>query len=415
MNIHIVCIGTELLIGHTLNTNLAFLGSSLEALGFVVAQETCVPDFPAVMRDTFQRELAAADVVITVGGLGPTSDDLTRGVAAEVLGAELEFHQHIHDRIADFLTCRGVTLRRDALLVQSMVPRGATVLPNENGTAPGLWCPAGDKLMILLPGPPRELQPMFTDHVLPRLVSRGAPRVSRRSLTVSGVPESIVEERVKKILRNCSTVEPAYCARPSTVDIRLTATPAETAFLDHMAALVVEEFKREIIPPEDGDVVGSIARLLTERHWTLAVAESCTGGLLGAELTARPGSSQWFSGGFITYSNALKTACLDVPAETLTTYGAVSEATALAMVDGLLAKSGADWGIAVTGIAGPGGGTPEKPVGRVYIAIAGPGYRRVFEQTYPGNRENVRLRARATAFSECRDMLLEASDHIPDV
>lgn len=409
MDIHVVCIGTELLIGHTLNTNLAFLGASLEEHGFVVAKETCIPDTPAVMRDVFQREMAAADVVITVGGLGPTSDDLTRNVAAEALGAELEFHQDIYDGIADFLGKRRVKLRTDALMVQSMVPRGATPLPNLNGTAPGLWCPVGGKVMVLLPGPPRELQPMFTDYVLPRLLAQGTPRVTRRSLTVSGIPESIAEERVKKILCDFPTVEPAYCARPSMVDIRLTALPAEITALEQTIVLITEEFKREIIAPEDGDIVGSIARLLTERDWTLAVAESCTGGLLGAELTARPGSSNWFSGGFITYSNGFKTACLGVSPETLTKYGAVSEATALEMVDGLLAKTGVDCGIAVTGIAGPGGGTPEKPVGRVYIAIAVPHHRQVFEQTYPGTRENVRLRARATAFSELRNMLLTSS------
>ena len=406
MEIHVICIGTELLIGHTLNTNLAFLGSALEKHGFVIAKEICVPDTPAVMRDVFQKEMAEADVVITVGGLGPTADDLTRDAAAAALGRELEFHQNIYDRIADFLGKRGVKLRPDALRTQSMVPRESIPLVNFNGTAPGLWCPVENKVMVLLPGPPGELQPMFTDQVLPRLLSRGTPRIIRRSLTVSGVPESLVEDQVKKILGDFPAVEPAYCARPAMVDIRLTAGPAERAALTEAAAAIAEVFKRQLIPPEDGDSVGAIARLLIGRGWTLAVAESCTGGLLGAELTARPGSSNWFSGGFITYSNALKISCLGVSPDTLSTQGAVSEATAMEMVDGLLTATGAECGIAVTGVAGPGGGTPEKPVGRVYIAIAVPGHRRVLEQTFPGNRENVRLRARATAFCELRNMLM---------
>lgn len=397
MEIRIVCVGTELLIGHTLNSNLAFLGGALEAQGYAVARETCIPDDPAVMRGVFARELAESDLLILVGGLGPTRDDLTRQVAGDVLGAGLEFHQEIFDGIADFLTRRGVALRPEAIRIQSMVPAGATPLPNGNGTAPGLWCPVRSKAMVLLPGPPRELRPMFIGQVLPRLPELGGPEVSRLSLSVCGVPESLVEERVDRVLAAFPAVAPAYCARPSFVDVRLTGRRGGEAELEQALASLRREFRQEALDEGCGDIVRAIGDLLVRRGWRLATAESCTGGGLGAALTACPGASDWFSGGIVAYSNACKETLLGVAAGTLRSCGAVSGQTAREMVSGLADRLGAECGVAITGIAGPGGGTPEKPVGLVYIAVAVPGKVTVHRQVYPGDREAVRERAIASA------------------
>ncbi len=408
MDISIVCIGTELLIGHTLNTNLAFVGAALEAEGYVVAREICIPDQPAVMRDTLRRELEQADLVITVGGLGPTRDDLTRSVAAELLGLELRFDPQVHRQIVDFLSRRGVALRDEPIRRQAMVPLGATVLANRNGTAPGLWCPFAGKALVLLPGPPRELQPMFTDELLPRLRTMGPPEVCRRSLQVCGVPESLVEEQVDELLLSFPGLEPAYCARPSFVDVRLSGRPGQATELAAAVEALRAAFGAAALPAEQTDIVAAIGCLLLERGWKMATAESCTGGGLAAELTERPGASAWFAGAVVAYANEWKTLNLGVAEETLARHGAVSEETAREMALGLLARAGVQVGVSLTGIAGPEGGTPGKPVGLVYIGVAVPGGCRVHGRQFPGNRGNVRERAVSTALVLLRQALLEA-------
>lgn len=406
MDIRVVCIGTELLIGHTVNTNLAFIGGVLEAEGYEISREICIPDEPAVMREVFHSQLTASDVLITVGGLGPTRDDITRDAAVEAMGSEMVFDRDVYDHIARFLTCRGVRLRPEALRVQSMVPVGATPLVNLNGTAPGLWCPVDNRVMVLLPGPPRELQPIFTDCVMPRIKQLSRPHVSRRVIKICGVPESIVEERVEKVLDSFRGIEPAYCARPSFVDVRLTCLSGDAGALEPAVSALHREFSREALAESEDDILHSLSTLLRSRNWRLAVAESCTGGAIGAEITSMPGSSDWFVGGFITYSNELKEELLGVRASTLAADGAVSEQTAREMVQGLIDRTGAQCGIAVTGIAGPSGGSDEKPVGLVYIAIAVGKRVVVYRKIYPGNRQTVRDRAKATALVELRTAIL---------
>lgn len=409
MRIHVITIGTEILTGHTTNTNLAFVGDQLSAQGYQVAKEVCVADTPAAIRRAVRQALREADLVITMGGLGPTRDDITRDVVAEVLAKPLKLDRDTLENIQRYVGRRGIAVDASVLETQAMVPEGATALRNDNGTAPGLWCSTGDKVVVLLPGPPRELQPMFARQVLPRIRQRAAPDTVRTMVRTCGVPESVAAAKLDTFMADYPDIDVAYCARPAEVDIRLSAATNHAEILEQAEQRIRNEFGEAALQADEMDVVDGIGRLLSNLGWRVATAESCTGGGIGATITERPGASEYFAGAVVCYSNDWKRRFLKVSDAALEQYGAVSRQVACEMVQGLLAVAGTEAGIAVTGIAGPGGGTPEKPVGLVFVATAVQDCVRVERFVFPGSRANVRRRTTAMALNQLRLHLLQAA------
>jgi len=384
MTVEIINTGAELLLGRTLNRHQQWLCRRLSDLGHEVTRQVTVADDGPVICDAVRESLSRADVVITTGGLGPTSDDLTRENIAGLLGRSLREDPAVIQRIEAIFRQRNRPLPARARR-QALVPEGAGVLTNPVGTAPGLAMdlepnphrPGGQRsLLIMLPGPPRELHPMFDASVVP-LLSRsfGSPEpFVCQVLRTTGVPESMVEERLQAPLQACveKGLEVGYCARPQEVDVRLAARGAQARETVSAAAGIVRNIlAASIYSLEEEELEEVVVRLLAEQRQTLAVAESCTGGLIAHRITNVPGASNVLLAGLVTYANQAKEQLLGVSAELLQRHGAVSAPVARAMAEGVRRSTGATIGIAVTGIAGPGGGTPEKPVGTVYLCITG--------------------------------------------
>jgi nicotinamide-nucleotide amidase len=410
MQIWVICVGDEILRGHTLNTNLAFIGDTLAREGYSITRECTIPDEENIIAATLTESLNSADLVITTGGLGPTTDDITRTVAAGVLERPLQFDPDILAGINAFLRSRNVSVPADALRRQAMVPTGTDTLTNANGTAPGLWCQLDKRALLMLPGPPRELEPMFRTHALPRIRQAWPAHLATRTCEVCGLAESVVAERVEPVLEAFPEVRPAYCARPGQLTLTLTAHTSQREELERAFAEVHPPLGTHVLPADCKTVGAAVGKLLMARSWNLATAESCTGGAIAKAITDVPGASAFFCGSFVTYANAWKEACLGVRPKTLAAHGAVSRETAEEMLDGLLARDGVDAGIVVTGIAGPTGGTPDKPVGLVFVGTGFRTVRRVERCVFPGNRESVRLRTVAVALNQLRQSLLAVGD-----
>ncbi len=373
------------MLGRVLNTHQQWLCRQLADLGYVVARQIAVPDTAQDIEQAVREALARADLVITTGGLGPTSDDLTRDLVAQMLGKKLWEDAAVLAHIKQFFDIRKRAMP-ERTGVQALVPEGATVLPNPHGTAPGLAIEVrpnpfrtGGKSswLIMLPGPPRELRPMFTDTVAP-LIRRVLPLERAfvcRTLRTTGMGESIVQERIGAPLQTLidAGLELGYCARPGEVDVRLAAHGAEAEHAVREAEqIVTDRLGLHIFGRENEELETVVVRLLTERKQTLALAESCTGGCIANWLTNVPGASAVLLAGLVTYSNETKQKFLGVHAETLAQHGAVSEPVAREMAEGARRETGADYALSVTGIAGPTGGTPDKPVGTVFIGLASP-------------------------------------------
>jgi nicotinamide-nucleotide amidase len=386
LNIELINTGTELMLGFVTNTNQQWLCRELSRRGFLVTRQVAVADRASAIREAVREALRRAELVICTGGLGPTSDDLTRECLAELLGRPLREDPAVLAAIERFFRGRNRPMPARTR-VQALVPEGALVLPNGNGTAPGLALEVaadqcgrdgGPGLLVMLPGPPRELEPMFLNE-LASLLQKRFPRpmaFACRTLKSTGLGESAVEERIAGPLRQLvdAGLEVGYCARFGEVDVRLAAQGAGASDLVGEAETAVRGLIGEFIYGCDADELNAVVvRELTVRRQTIALAESCTGGYIAHRLTNVPGASAMFPGGFITYSNEAKESCLGVPAATLATHGAVSEATARAMAEGALERLKTTYALAVTGIAGPTGGSAEKPVGTVYMALAGGG------------------------------------------
>ena len=399
MNIELLNTGSELMLGRVLNTHQQWLCRRLADLGYVVTRQMAVPDAARDIQSAVREALTRADLVVVTGGLGPTSDDVTRDLIAQLLGKKLRLDEAVLEHIKKRFAARKVAMPK-INEVQAMVPEGALVLANPNGTAPGLamkiarssWeleigasdspsaiChppSASPQWLVMLPGPPRELRPMFDDVVVPlfrREFPLAAPFVCR-TLRTSGIAESLVQEKIHEPLaaRVAAGLEVGYCARVGQVDVRLSAHGAEAEkMVDDAAAMVRKIFFAQIYGVDDEEMETVVVRLLIEKKKTLALAESCTGGCLAHRITNVPGASSVFLGGWVVYSNESKQKFLGVRAATLAAQGAVSEAVAREMAEGARLQLGADYAIAVTGIAGPGGGIPEKPVGTVFMALAG--------------------------------------------
>jgi nicotinamide-nucleotide amidase len=407
----IVAVGSELLTPYKSDSNSLYLTSELNGIGIDVREKVIVGDDENDLTVAFQEALARVDLVVLTGGLGPTADDLTREVVAHVLSLPLDEDAAILASLRDRFARRGLTMpeinRR-----QAQVPRGATALANAHGTAPGLWIPVRDKVVVLLPGPPRELKGIFETYVLPRLAERTASRrLRRRVIKMTGRPESHVEEIAQPLYSKMAQwripVRTTILAAPGQIELHLTAEGADVEGVDRTLEEAVQTLAAALGPivfSTDGrslqEVVGELLRL---RGAWIAVAESCTGGLVESRLTDVPGSSEWFVGGVVAYSNAVKVEQLGVPPDVIERHGAVSEQVASAMADGVREKLHAHIGVGVTGVAGPGGGTEAKPVGTVAIAVTGEPPR-TFK--FLGDRSMVRLQATQAALEMVRRLLL---------
>jgi nicotinamide-nucleotide amidase len=411
VRVEVINTGTELMLGHVLNKHLASLADALFPLGLRIQRQVTVPDGDPI-RQALSETFGRADVVLVTGGLGPTTDDVTRDITAELLGLRLqhdeEVMRHIHERFA-----RRNLPMTDRVKLQALRPPEATVLHNAFGTAPGLHFPPvplpgrADRSpnIFLLPGPPRELLPMVANGLVPILKSLlpEAAALEMRSFRVTGLGESMVEDRVGEDLIAMG-LEVGYCARPGEVDLRLIGA-AET--LDRAATLVQERLGASIFTQDLRELEEVVVQMLTAKGMTLAVAESCTGGAIAHRLTNVPGASRVFLAGFVTYANEAKTSALGVPAELITEHGAVSAPVARAMAEGAIHSTGSMFGIATTGIAGPDGGTPAKPVGTVFVALAQSRHETVVQKhRFPSDRETFKNLVTQTAL----DLLLRRMD-----
>lgn len=406
----LITTGTELLLGAIVNTHPNYLAPKLLALGIRVGRVVTVGDDREAIKSAVSDAINRADLIIVTGGLGPTSDDHTRDAVAELLGRKLRQDDAILEKIKGHFRTRGITPPA-AVAVQAQVPEGARVLPNDHGTAPGLALDTlhapRSTLIVLLPGPPRELRPMFENHVVPLLRERGfvTPVESRLWRTV-GTGESVVAERVEPVIAGQPDIEIGYCARPNEVDVRLMAHgPRAKERADELGARIQKELGDIVFGGADDRLEDVVVRELIRQKKTLATAESCTGGLLANRITNVSGSSETFLQGVVCYSNDAKQRLVGVKAETLAAHGAVSEPVARELAEGIRASAGADFGIGITGIAGPTGGTPEKPVGLVFIALAGPRGTKVKRAIYKLDRETFKFVVTQTALDMMRRAL----------
>jgi len=397
MDLELLTIGTELLLGFTVDTNGAEIARALAAIGVRVARRTSVGDTPDAIREAVRDALSRTGAVLTTGGLGPTRDDMSKTVVAELYGMPLEFDQAIWEE----LVARFARLGRAPAASnrgQAEVPRGATVLPNRWGTAPGLWFEGPPGLVIMLPGVPGEMRKLVEHEVVPRLAARSQGGVIRsRVVRTTGVPESTLAERLGEIERDVAPLTLAYLPGFDGVDLRLSAwglRPDEAdARLAAGAALLRDRAGAFAYGEGEDDLAAIVLERVRGAGLRLGTAESCTGGLVGARLTAIPGSSDVFMGGVICYSNELKTSLLGVDPGLIAADGAVSESVACAMALGAIRALGVDLAVSVTGIAGPGGGSEAKPVGTVWLAVADGEAVEARRIQIPGDRHNVRVRA----------------------
>jgi len=415
VKLEVLTIGTELLLGYTVDTNAAELGRALAAAGAEVARRATVPDRPDAIRTAVVEALDRTGFVIATGGLGPTRDDLTKTVVADLMKRRLV----LDEELLAGIEARFKRMGRPMPAInrtQAEVPEGATVLPNPRGTAPGLWVEdARGRVVVLLPGVPREMRGLLVEQVLPRIVERqGAARrvVSSRTVRTTGVSESALAERVGPIEPDIAPLTLAYLPSVDGVDLRVTAWDLDPTDAEARLAGVVERLVTAVgehgYGVDDADLAAVVLDALRRGRHRLGVAESCTGGMIAERVTNIPGASDTFIGGVVAYADVIKTAALKVPLETLEAYGAVSEETVRAMAEGAQRLFSADSSIAVTGIAGPGGGTPEKPVGTVWLAARVHTTTRAIKRVLPGDRDDVRRRAAQASLDLLRRLLAEA-------
>ena len=401
MQIELLTIGDELLLGFTVDTNAAFLARTLAEIGVEIVHRSTVGDDADRIAAAVAEAIERTGAVITTGGLGPTADDRTRPAIAKLFGRELVRDDRIVAQIQQRFWRLNVAQMPATNIVQAMVPAGARVLDNRHGTAPGLFLDdARGRWVVMLPGVPREMRGMTVDTVVPlvrELVGDAPSIVVSRTLRTTGIGESALAERLGDLAREVDGMPLAFLPGWEGVDLRLTSrghTAAEAQAELDAAARMLRDVAGPIVYGEQGDDLASLViAMCRDRALRIATAESCTGGLLGARITQIPGSSDVYAGGIIAYANEVKVAQLGVRDATLATHGAVSEEVAREMAEGVQRTLGTSIGVGITGIAGPGGGSPEKPVGTVWLAVSGIGDTRSLGRVYVGDREEIRLRA----------------------
>jgi nicotinamide-nucleotide amidase len=406
----IIAIGSELLTPDRTDTNSLWLTEKLNSIGIEVKLKTVVGDDDARLEEAIKDALRRSRVVIMTGGLGPTEDDITRKIAARALGRRLLFNEKVLEEISQRFQRHGLSMPQINSR-QAMVIEGAEVLDNPNGTAPGMYIEHEGRSVVLLPGPPREMRPMFESFVQPKLTAKaGDVRVARRVLRVAGMGESAVDERIAPVYTQYKNPQTTILFNRSEIEIHLTAqakTEAEAELLlDGLAGQIEERLGHSIFAFRGETMEEVVGLRLAVGGFTLAVAESCTGGLVAQRLTEVPGSSYYFMEGVVAYSNDAKIRTLGVDAELIAQHGAVSAEVAEAMAEGVRRRADTDFGLAVTGIAGPGGGTEEKPIGLVFIALADDAHTEHRQLQLPGDRHLIRWRASQAALDLLRRRLI---------
>ncbi len=411
VKIEVINTGSELLLGHVTNTHLGFIGQELLGFGLRIERQATVPDGAAIKTALTEAISRNADLTIVTGGLGPTSDDITRDIAAELFGRKLILQPEIYAKIEAYIAKRHIVVP-DIIRVQAMVPEGALVLDNNCGTAPGLLIEEKGQTIVLLPGPPRELKPMWRDAFVPwlrnKLAALNRPPTYERVWRILGIGESSVQDKLEEPLKAFGDFEFGYCARPAEVDFRLITT--DPAALDRASEFIYGQIGEFIYAENNATIEQIVVSLLKAQNKKIATAESCTGGLVAHRITNVPGASAVFHRGWVTYSNEAKTAELGVPAELFPAHGAVSEEVVRAMAKGALDMAGADIAIALTGIAGPDGGTPEKPVGTVWIGVATARETIATKKLFATERETFKHMASQVALDMARKVLIQTNN-----
>jgi nicotinamide-nucleotide amidase len=406
MRAEIIAVGSELLTPYRQDTNSLYLTGKLNSLGIEILFKTVVGDNRDRLAEVVRLALKRSELIILSGGLGPTEDDLNREVVAEVLGRRLHLVDEIRKRMEERWARLGRAMPENNLR-QAMVPEGAEWLENGRGTAPGLWIEHEGSILVLLPGPPWELEPMFEATCMPRLKPRSEGRVLRhRVYKLVGLPESEVDRRIAPVYRMYENPETTILSVAGTIEVYLQAhganeVEAESALAD-LGDKIELALTDHIFSSRGESLEEVVGMYLVMKRKTVAVAESCTGGLVAERLTRVAGSSAFFLGGVVCYSNELKTRLVGVPPELITALGAVSKPVAQTLAEGVRRRTGAAIGLAITGIAGPGGGTPEKPVGLVFIALADERSTEVRQFQFPGDRERVRTWSSVAALEMIR-------------
>lgn len=408
----LISVGTELLLGNIVNTNASFLAEECAALGLSVYYQTTVGDNEERLFQTVQTACDRSDIIILSGGLGPTQDDLTKEVCAKAAGLNLVEDPHTKERIEAYFEKLAWDMVPENNWKQAMIPEGAIVMDNDNGTAPGLIIEMGEKSFILLPGPPDELIPMFQEKIVLYLKQRQPEIIYSKMIKICGMGESMVETMVKDLIDKQSNPTIATYAKIGEVHLRITAKARDEEEAKLLLRPMVKELKRRfgtnVYSTKEAETLeDSIVKLLKKHSLTLTTAESCTGGLLAGRIVNVSGVSEVFKQGFITYSNKAKRKVLDVRKSTLKKYGAVSEKTAKEMVKGAIFVTDAEAGLAITGIAGPDGGSEEKPVGLVYISCYMKDKAVVHEYHLKGNRAKIRQQSVVRALTLLRKCIIE--------
>jgi nicotinamide-nucleotide amidase len=409
MRIVVLNTGTELLLGDVQDAHLAFIAREILPLGLRINERRTVPDGPAI-RDSLSELFGRSEILFVTGGLGPTSDDITREVVADLLGLELRQSSELLASLRQRLAERAIKWT-SSIARQAEVPVGAQVLPNENGSASGLYLKTNINPLIpsphvfVLPGPPRELQPMFRASVMPllRSIVQVPGLIERRLYKIACLGESTIEQAIGDKVLAVPGIELGYCARPGEVDIRIVG---ESDVVSRADVIIKNELGLSIFSANDETLEEMLVKLLSGRKETLAIAESCTGGLLANRITNIPGASSVFLAGYICYANEAKTDMLDVDPELIEKHGAVSETVARALAERARARAGSTYALATTGIAGPSGGSPEKPVGTVYIALAETAETVVKKLFFPSDRETFKQIAAQAAFDLLRRRMI---------
>ena len=414
MKLEVVTIGTELLLGQNVDTNAADLGRALAAAGVEVVRHISVPDRPAAIRAAVAESLERTGFVITTGGLGPTRDDMTKREVAALFAMPLELDAAVLQSLQERFRRLGRPMPA-VNRTQAEVPRGATVLPNPRGTAPGLWLEANGKVAVMLPGVPSEMRGLLVEEVLPRIAARQKERdserrvVQSRTVRTTGVAESALAERVGDIEPAIAPLTLAYLPSIEGVDLRVTAwrlgEDEAKRRLDEVAAQLRERAGEHVYGADGTDLAAVVLDALRARGARLALAESCTGGLIAGRITAVPGSSDVFVGAVVAYDDQVKRDLLGVPEQSIAAHGAVSEEVVRAMAAGAQQRFATEAAIAVTGIAGPAGGTPDKPVGTVWLAARSDSEARALRRIFPGDRNEIRARAAQAALDLLRRLL----------
>jgi len=406
----LIAVGSELLDPWHSDTNGSYLSRRLGEHGIAVRYRTVVGDVREDLKEGFRVALGRSDLIIATGGLGPTVDDLTRDAVAELLDLPL---------VLDERTARGIEERFRGLALpmppqnrrQAMVPRGAEILPNRIGTAPGLWLEAGRATIVLLPGVPEEMRQMTEDSVLPRLPAAGE-RFAYRVIKIAGLPESEVDRRLERVAREAGPVGWTILASPGQIEIHLRERVRgieRPGGIDTIDGAIVAVLGDHVFARDEETLEEVVGRLLVARGESLSIAESLTGGAIASLITSVPGASRYFLGAIVAYSDETKVALPGVRKETLETLGAVSAGTAAEMAGGARRALGTTWALSATGYAGPQGGGPERPPGNVFLGLSGPGIETTREVTFPGSRQTVRLRTARLALDLMRRTLLGAA------